>query len=207
MNSDNGIIYKKESIEKAIQILNESDKEIEEAMEEINQALAHLKTVQSPDTIKRLESTIGNINPLKYTILCDDTIGSTISNMKKSIAAIEAYLKDSSSSYPLIEPMDSIRFVTVPVLFPEPGSQEKVEPEEESNKQTTETTPSTEPQKPQTGQVITIQLPTTDPAPTPQPQQPQQPQPQQSQQQVPQYQATQQNPQPPEIAYPTKQSN
>ena len=104
-SAPDGIIYNRDSVEKSLEILKRSNNDFQEAEMQIRNALNILRNVKGQETIKKLENALGYVNPTSLLTMCNDNIGETISNMKKSANSIEEYLKEgSNAAYPVMHP-------------------------------------------------------------------------------------------------------
>ena len=102
MSDYNTITYERESANKALDLLNDSNKDFQGVNYNIQKALGLLDNVNSPEKIRKLEQAIGNMNPNEYIQKCSEELDDVLYRMKDSIDTIESYAYDQPQQEPVI---------------------------------------------------------------------------------------------------------
>jgi hypothetical protein len=116
MNTE-GLIYNRDNVAKSLDILAETNKELQATQMQIQNALNVLRNVRGKEKIKQLENVFGNVNPNEFADNCNESLMDAITRMQKSVTSIEDYLYNGGS-YPTIEPSTNPHLPTTPTTTP-----------------------------------------------------------------------------------------
>ncbi len=92
MNTDERLIYNKESVQKSLELLNESNNEFRDAGVELRTAMDMLNEIKGNDLLKNIENLTNENTPKMLMTMCDENIGNTIYNINNGVEKVENYL-------------------------------------------------------------------------------------------------------------------
>ena len=92
MNTDERLIYNKDSVQKSLDLLNESNNEFRDAGVELRNAMDMLNEVKGNDLLKNIENLTNENTPKMLMTMCDENIGNTIYNINNGVEKVENYL-------------------------------------------------------------------------------------------------------------------
>ena len=91
----NKVVYNRESVQKSIELLHESDYEFRNVGTELKDAIEILKNLKGDKSLSKVD-TLANDNTLQNLMtMCDENIGNTICNINNGIEKMENYLANN----------------------------------------------------------------------------------------------------------------
>ena len=92
MNTDNRLVYNRDSVQKSLDLLNESNNEFRDAGVELRNAMDMLNNAKGIDALNRVDNLTKENTPKNLMTMCDENIGNTIYNINSGVERVEYYL-------------------------------------------------------------------------------------------------------------------
>ena len=92
MNTDNRLVYNRDSVQKSLDLLNESNNEFRDAGVELRNAMDILNNAKGIDALNRVDNLTNENTPKNLMTMCDENIGNTIYNINSGVERVEYYL-------------------------------------------------------------------------------------------------------------------
>ena len=91
----NRVVYNRESVQKSLELLQESDNEFRNAGVDLRTALEILKEIKGIKTFSKVEALSDDNTPQNLMTMCDENIGNTIYNINNGIEKMEDYITNN----------------------------------------------------------------------------------------------------------------
>ena len=91
----NRVVYNRKSVQKSLELLQESDNEFRNAGVDLRTALEILKEIKGIKTFSKVEALSDDNTPQNLMTMCDENIGNTIYNINNGIEKMEDYITNN----------------------------------------------------------------------------------------------------------------
>ena len=128
MNSE--IIYNRDSVQKSLELLNESNNSFHHAGVSLRNAMEILEQVKGNAALSQVKDLSDENTPKNLMTMCDENIGNTISNINRGVNTVEEYIANGGEVNPGGSyPSSGQQQPTPPDGPPEGGQQQPTPPD------------------------------------------------------------------------------